>query len=501
MKKYVLYRLVTDLLFLACFCVSFAGYGQVTVQPEYSQLANLSFPLQYYANDFSGKRSLPLLWQEFIIRIAQQTQQNQVDLNLLLTVSDFSHCDPNSKHLIEDYKSEYPAIDRFEQAFLGRCSQTQNNCKLNHIKYQCTQRDYSWLRNKAHLQVLDFNGNEAFLRMQNKDHAYSQELLPQGTTIVGIPLNWNGPADLFTDRAKGNLYMTERVLDQNNLSPVDAQQLLRQSIDFEQLIFLQANPWEHTQDTDTIVMFAKHHQTGQIHAFLTQHPDGPVTRRSLASSSYLAGDFLTLGQASNKENGKCSVASQDLFLMGVFVFNRWDDPFNFKSSLRGFELLKNHASQEDFLEAAQNRWSNFNQLYACYQNIATQLNQQAKSIDAYNYQALLRAGFNQQNIHWLTSPGVYSDNQNNDNTYAASYVNGVIINDTYLMPVFPSFDQADVEYGRNEVQIKQAFDVLGSSDIKAMQELKKVFKHVIPVRSDFLSGGAIHCISSCSYQY
>ena len=144
-------------------------------------------------------------------------------------------------------------------------------------------------------------------------------------------------------------------------------------------------------------------------------------------------------------------------------------------------------------------------LSQCYQDLAAIEDQAAAAADAHNVDQLLASGFPMDRIHWVEGAGVYSIEEfrpsaTTYSTYAPSYVNGLILGDTYLMPTYPGLEEPDfvsLRWTDHDAVAAQAEKMM-PKDLAARDLFTKMFRRVIPIRSDMLFGGAIHC-SSYSY--
>ncbi|MCI5073364.1 hypothetical protein MRY82_10575 [bacterium] len=466
------------------------------MMPEYSPLKRLVLPLKNSVrsgSDFPGEA----IWQQFLSRIAFVAHKKNIELSLLLKVDTMEHCHPENQELESEYKALYPLVQGFEQSLNKTCSlNEQDNC-LATVRYRCVSKNYAWLRNNSYLEAKDRQQNKIYVQMQGQNPILKHDLLSNTDSLVSIPLRWNGPADILTDKEQGHLYITQRMLDSNKKTPAELETHLRSYLNFDRLVVLKANPWEFTQDTDTIVMFAKHPKTRKVHAFLSKQPDIFI-RRAFHNNEPITTDFLTLATALRSEINDC-IKSKDHKYIALFAFGQWNDPFEFINQNNWVSNLSGHDSQQAFLNQAHELFPNFPQIMRCLQDFANKKHQQAQAADAFNFEALKQAGYPESRIHWLEAAGMYSNFYDNAGSYMASYINGIVLDDTYLMPSFPSFDQPDTYSNRTSLEIVKAFEQLGQQDLKAIEHLKPWFKEVVPVRSDFLPGGALHCSSTCFF--
>ena len=383
-------------------------------------------------------------------------------------------------------------VAKLEQRANHHCGRDYGSCSMPRIHYICLSHHSHWLRNEFPLETLDEKTRKPIRYSVGRRSSIIPALKRMGETIDSIPIKANGPASFSTDTLGGNLYASTDLWRLNpDLSPAQIEETLRKSLTFKTLVWLKPNPWERSMDLDTVVMFAKS-KDGNIHAFLATHP-----KSVLRAAGHVDGyTFFTKPYPTKEELLSCE-SIQSFEAQGSSRLC-WELALRDDESMRAHWKRRIPGSLDREIQA---RCPAFTQLKSCLERVASEKNNQAWENDRENYATLKASGFPEERIHLVENAGIYQTGFNLEHTQAPGYVNGLIVEDRYIMPTYPSMKDLDPGLDYSQIpEVQSAFLEISESDLKAQEAFESVFDRVVTVRSDGLTGGAIHCTTFSHYR-
>ena len=409
------------------------------------------------------------LYVEYLAILASHLK-NQ-DTRVRVIFPDETYCDTGG-HARASIYSLNQRMQYYCKSEFGLCDPPQ-------LEYMCSRHNYPWIQNDAMLEGIDEATHEKVYFVSRGAAPLRAQVDPSlQPKITKLPLIWSGNASFKVDALGGNLYVTDQLVDLNptfGKSGVEIE--LRKYFKFKSLVWLKANPWESTKDLDTVVHFAST-KDGVVHAFLATNGE---KRRSLKPDRYLRNlDIYGPALGSRDEEVACGKHIFDGHFLGCSSF-----ALNSVGELQGY-----WNDQEEFARKRRicEQETQFNE---CMRSFSENRNRIAREADHDNLSLLVRAGIDERNIHTVPNAGIYTGTGRT--TSAASYINGIAQGNTYYLPKFPSFEIADRYYDETKASSREKMLQWGASDVAAMDAFSIVYAKTVPIRIDFMRGGAIHC--------